>query len=645
MRSPTRKPDQTKNPINNNSTLFQQLTRLMSGPLVRHRSQAERQLRKRNLLKFSNRFKSTSGLKFRREQYNPFEALNTQYMAAQARVERYMDFEQMEFGFLKSVLSIYADEMTTSSPINPMIRINCPNEEIKFVLQSLYRDILQLDFNLFGWARNMCKYGDFFLYLDIDETKGIKSCMGLPVSEIERLEGQDPENPEYIQFQWNASGMTFEHWQVAHFRVLGDDKYAPYGTSVLDAARRVWRQFVMLQDAVMAYRIVRSPERKVFYIDTSAIAPEDREQYVQRVATSFKRNQVINSDTGKIDLRYNPYSVEEDYYIATNGEESKTRIETLPGGAYTGDMDDVKFWRDQVFAAVMVPESYLFNDGSEDQTTLAQKDIRFARTIQRLQKSLIEGLEKIGTTHLYILGYRGDDIINFNLTMNNPSKIAELQELEQWRTKFGVAAAVTEGYFSRRWVVEHIFGISNEEYLRCQREMFFDAKLDASIAEGEGTGGGFEGGGDIGGMEGSAGGGSGLDVDLPTGDEPGAPDEEEASTDEPEDDGALLVDPDSGDKGKSRDNGYVPVKNDGRKFEARRRNMNGMWGKEQASGSSRNIFGKPMSQMGRLGRGLQVREGANSPNYEENSIKETSKNIKNVRTLIETLERDFGVEK
>jgi len=274
--------------------------------------------------------------------------------------------------------------------------------------------VLNVDFNLFGWCRTMCKYGDFFLYLDIDERLGIQSTIGLPTHEIERLEGEDKTNPKYVQFQWNSGGLTFENFQIGHFRILGNDKYAPYGTSILEPARRIFRQLILLEDAMMAYRIVRSPERRAFYIDVGNVAPNDVEQYMQKVMTQMKRNQVVDSNTGRVDLRYNPMSVEEDYFIPVRGGVS-SRVESLPGGTMTGDIDDVKYLRDKLFSALKVPASYLSQaeGADEDKTTLAQKDVRFARTIQRLQRSIVTELEKVGIIHLYTLGYKGADLISF----------------------------------------------------------------------------------------------------------------------------------------------------------------------------------------------------------------------------------------
>jgi hypothetical protein len=427
-----------------------------------------------------------SGQEFKRADNNMGQSFNMLTSAAfrsQNRAERYIDFEQMEYmPEIASAIDIYADEMTTSNSFEPLLNIKCTNLEIKTILHSLYYDILNIEFNAFGWARSMCKYGDFFLYLDVDDKMGVTSVIGMPNNEVERLEGQDPSNPNYIQYQWNGAGMTFENWQVAHFRILGNDKHAPYGTSILDPARRIWRQLCLLEDAMIAYRVVRAPERRIFQIDVGNIPPQDVAQYMEKVKTEMKRNQLVDADTGRVDLRYNPLSLEEDYFIPMRGGVGSD-IKSLPGAASLNDIDDVKYMRDKLFAALKVPQAYLTNleGADEDKTTLAQKDIRFARTIQRLQRAVVAELEKIGVVHLYTLGFRGEDLINFELELNNPSRLAELQQLEYMRTKFDVANAVPEGTYSKRWVGHNILGLSDDEFLRNQRESFYDRKYQQAL--------------------------------------------------------------------------------------------------------------------------------------------------------------------
>ena len=254
-----------KNKNNNNtrnpqSLLFRRLTRLLSGPLTQYRTQNSHRLRRIDLDKFSNKFTSASGRDFKKTAYNPYDNLQASYMASQQRTERYVDFDQMEYTpEIASALDIYADEMTTNSALTPMLGVECDNEEIKVILESLYKNVLNIEHNLFAWCRTMCKYGDYFVYLDIDDELGVTSVIGLPTQEVERMEGEDKTNPNYVQFQWNSAGLTFENWQIAHFRVLGQDKYNPYGTST---GAMCWRQLTLLEDAMMAYQIVRSPERR-----------------------------------------------------------------------------------------------------------------------------------------------------------------------------------------------------------------------------------------------------------------------------------------------------------------------------------------------------------------------------------------------
>jgi len=510
-----------KNPRNPASPLFKRLTRLLSGPIVNYRTQVARQERRNDLEKYRYRFRSMSGQEFRRHDSNMSQNYNMFTSAAfrnQNRAERYVDFEQMEYmPEIASALDIYADEMTTSNEYDRLLNIECLNHEIKTILESLFYDALNIEFNAFGWARSMCKYGDFFLYLDIDEKLGITSVIGMPGNEVERLEGQDDSNPNYVQYQWNGAGMTFESWQVAHFRILGNDRYSPYGTSCLDPARRIWRQLVLLEDAMIAYRVVRAPERRIFSIDVGNIPPQDVPQYMEKVKTEMKRNSVVDASTGRVDLRYNPLSLEEDYFIPMRGGVGSD-IKSLAGASSLNDIDDVKYLRDKLFAAIKIPQSYLTNleGGDEDKTTLAQKDIRFARTIHRLQRSVISELEKMAIVHLYTLGYRGQDLLSFKITLNNPSRLAELQQLEYMRTKFETATAVPEGTYSKRWVAHNILGLSDSEFLRNQRETFYDRKYQQdleSLAEegamdelggegGMGDLGGDEGLGDLGGDEG-----------------------------------------------------------------------------------------------------------------------------------------------
>ena len=628
-----------RNPNNDQNPLYRALTRLLSGPITDRRKQNPRQLKRRQLNKYS--FTSPGGLSFKKQSYNPFDNFRTAAYQNVNRAERYIDFDQMEYmPEIASGLDIYADEMTTSSAIQKLLLINCPNEEIKEILSQLFYDVLNIEFNIFGWCRSMCKFGDMFLYLDIDEELGITNVIGLPSMEVERMEGEDKTNPNYVQFQWNSGGLTFENWQIGHFRILGNDKYAPYGTSVLEPCRRIWRQLQLLEDAMMAYRVVRSPERRVFYVDVGGIPEKEIEQHMQRIVTQMKRNQVIDSQTGRVDLRYNPMSTDEDYFIPVRGGASNTRVESLPGGTYTGDVDDVKYLRDKLFSALKVPPSYLTqsDEGGDEKTTLAQKDVRFARTIQRLQRSVVSELEKIAVVHLYTLGFKGKDLLSFKLHLNSPSKIAELQELEHWRTKFEIAGAATEGYFSKQWVAKNLLNLSDEEIVRNQREMFYDKKFEAML-EGAAEEGGGEGGDDLGGDLG----GDDIGGDDLGGDDLG--DDEGGDEDE-----TLLAEPGKrndmkwrtqnpkphhtpNDKGKA----YIPEKHDDREEAGRRKNMMGKVASELGKNTQRNVF-PGMDGFKQHYKG--IKENSETNYTEESKVEnEVLSNSREIQQIIENLDK------
>lgn len=572
------------NPKNPSSSLFKRLTRLFSGPLNQYQTKRPVQLKRRHYNKFD--FQTASAQKFKKNAYNPFSIIQARTLSEVGRMERYTDAEQMEFEpVIAAALDTYGDEMTTHTKLSKLLHIECQDQKMKAVLTELYYKILDVETNLYWWCRSMCKFGDFFLYLEIEEGKGVSNALGLPVQEIERLEGEDERNPNYVMFNWNTADIQFENWQIAHFRILGNDKYYPYGTSVLDSSRRAWRQLNLMEDAMMAYRIVRSSERRVFYVQVAGIHPDDVEQHIERMATSFKRHSVADPDTGRVDLRYNPMSIEEDFFVPVRGDVG-SRIETLPGGTFSGDIEDVKHIQEKLFAALRIPQSYLARgEGSdEDKQTLSQKDTRFAKIVQRLQLAPLTELKKIGIIHLASLGYSGNSLLEFELGLNNPSKLAELQELEDLKVRLETAAgAVESGFYSKRAISEKILGMNQKEFERNQIELFYDRKMEARIDAMEGmteagTGGEF--GGELGELD------STEDMEAAEGGE-----EEEPTVGG--EDSSLLAAPGKRDDDYSK--GYKPRHGghmDMRKSGARRRHrLNGLSNYESASSTSgRNVW-------------------------------------------------------
>lgn len=441
---------------------------------------------------------------------------------------------------LSSALDIYAEETVSADSSGKVLHIYSENRKIKQLLENLFYDVLNVEFNLVMWVRNLCKYGDFFLFNDVSPDFGVINVFPIPISEVEREEGFDPEDPSAVRFRWITQGnRILENWQISHFRLLGNDAFLPYGSSVLEGARRIWRQLILIEDAMLVYRVIRAPERRVFYIDVGNIPPENIGDYLQQAQTSLKRNTVVDKTSGKVDLRYNPLSVDEDYFLPVRGGDTGTRIDTLAGGQNTSAIEDVEYIQKKLFAALKIPKAYLgYDEEIGSKSTLAQEDIRFSRTIQRIQKTVLAELNKLAMIHLYAHGYGEEDLLDFEIKLSNPSSIAQQQKLELIRTKFDIASAVPEGLVDKEWIRKNIMEFNDDEISRIEkgkiRDKLADLKLEAVAlptadggAEGEGEGGGEEGGdmfggggeeaGGVGGGEAAGGGGGGL-ADLFAGD-------------------------------------------------------------------------------------------------------------------------------
>jgi hypothetical protein len=381
------------------------------------------------------------------------------------RLARYSGYQEMESeAIIAAALDLYAEETCAKDEHGNVVKIDSENSQIKSALTELFVDVLNIEFDSSTWIRNLCKYGDQFLMIDHHPDYGVLGVVPLPVNEIEIEHGYDKENPLQHRFRWITQGnRSIEKAFILHFRMPGNDQFFPYGSSIIEPARRVWRQLILMEDAVMVYRMVRSPERRVFYIGIGNVPPQDVPAFMEKAKTQLKRNQVVDG-SGRIDLRMNPMNTLEDYFVPTRGEGDGTRIETLPGGQFTGDIEDLQYIQSKLFAALKVPKAYLGYEGDlGSKSTLSQMDVRFARTIHKIQRVFIQELNKLAIIHLYSLGYRGEDLLNFKIRMASPSTIAELQNLELWRTKFEVASMAQEGKFDSHFVYKNLFKLNDEE--------------------------------------------------------------------------------------------------------------------------------------------------------------------------------------
>mgnify|MGYP006096759447 FL=1 len=408
--------------------------------------------------------------------------MNYQYL----RTQLYSEYDLMDQdAIIASALDIIADESTLKNDMGEVLQIRSSNEDIQKILYNLFYDILNIEFNMWSWVRQMCKYGDFFLKLEISEKFGVYNVRPYTAFQIARKEGFNPENPEEVVFEFNPDGFTggdsgyysgpsqtpspnvirFDNYEMAHFRLISDVNYLPYGRSYIEPARKLYKQYALMEDAMLVHRIVRAPEKRTFYVNVGAIPPNEIDAFMQKTVSSLKRTPYVDPKTGQYNLKYNMQNMLEDFYIPVRGNDTSTRIETTPGLTYDG-IQDVEYLRDKLFAALKVPKAFLgYEKDLEGKATLAAEDIRFARTIDRVQRILISELNKIALVHLYSQGYRDEGLTNFSLEMTTPSIIYDQEKIELLKSKTELAQQMLDQkLLPTDWIYDNVFHFSEDQY-------------------------------------------------------------------------------------------------------------------------------------------------------------------------------------
>jgi hypothetical protein len=409
-----------------NTGLFSRLQRLFSTDVIirnvggdqisvmdTNQIQTNGAIQTNSLMDRYNRIYSTNPSSLYGSQFN----FNYTYL----RPQLYSEYDVMDQdAIIASSLDIIADESTLKNDMGEVLSIRSSNENVQKILYNLFYDVLNIEFNLWAWVRQMSKYGDFFLKLEIAEKYGVYNVIPYTAFHIERIEGLNRENPSEVKFRYspdglvnsnsglyavtgqradNVSGITFDNYEMAHFRLIGDTNYLPYGRSYLEPARKLFKQYTLMEDAMLIHRIARAPEKLIFYVNVGSIPPNEVDAFMQKTISNMKRTPYVDNKTGDYNLKYNMQNMMEDFYIPIRGNDTTTKIDTSPGLAYDG-IQDVEYLRNKLFAALKVPKAFLgYDENIEGKATLAAEDIRFARTIERIQRIIVSELNKIALVH------------------------------------------------------------------------------------------------------------------------------------------------------------------------------------------------------------------------------------------------------
>lgn len=399
-----------------------------------------------------------------------------------------------------SALDIISDEVCTISSDGKMLRVNSKSSRIKSILEDLYNNRLMIRTWLPMIARGAAKYGNDFMLLNVTKDDGILGWRELPVYDMERIESGYPSmhpygnssinsndlKPDEIKFVWAGHNESepYQNWQIAHFRLLNDSYFLPYGTSLLHKARRAWRMWSMMEDAMLIYRLDKSVDRRVFKIFVGGIDEQDVQAYVQDIANNFKRTPIIDPQTGQVDLRKAFPAVDEDYFIPTRDISAPSPIETLQSAQIQTSMDDINYMQNKILTAMRVPKTFLnFQEAQGKGQNLSFIDVRFSRMINRIQEYILLELQKIGQIHLYLLGMK-DEMTNFSLSLNNPSSQIKQAELDDTIKRLGALQTALSDpgsgvpMMSLHKGLKEIMGMSEKEI----KDMLLEIRLEKGMA-------------------------------------------------------------------------------------------------------------------------------------------------------------------
>lgn len=417
------------------------------------------------------------------------------------RIQLYSDYEVMDTdAIVASALDIVADEATLKNEQGEVLHIKSPDENLQKILYNLFYDVLNIEFNLWSWCRNMAKYGDFYLKLDIAEKFGVYNVKPFSAYDIIREEGQDPQNPAYVRFKYAPGSLgqynytepaeqIYENYEMAHFRLIADYNYLPYGRSYLEPGRKTYKQMILMEDAALVHRIMRAPEKRIYYINVGNIPPNEVEAFMQKTINKMQKTPYVDQQTGEYNLKFNMQNINDDFYIPVRGNDTSTKIDTTPGLQYDG-MEDVAYLRDKLFAALKVPKAFLgYDETTDGKATLAAQDIRFARTVERIQRIMLSELTKIALVHLYAQGYTDSSLTNFELNLTTPSIIYDQERVALLKEKADLAQQLIDNnIMPSDWVYENIFHFSEDQYNNLRAQSLEDAKRKFRLGQIENEG-------------------------------------------------------------------------------------------------------------------------------------------------------------
>lgn len=476
----------------NNDTVYTRLNKMMikNSGLVEPFEEPNITLKGKTPQDVLNQYNELRQSKFLSDQFYSQEKTHLQqvmHYEAQ-RLHAFTDYEGMEYyPLIASALDLYMEETTSIGDNGKMLNIYSKSPRIKALLEDFFYNTLNINVNLPAWARNLVKYGDNFLYLSIQKGKGVTMAKQMLNINIERKEEIIDDNKLNIFFKNRQNAGEIPRVSMAHFRLLGDDKYLPYGSSILNKIRKTWRSLILAEDAMLSYRILRAGDKRVFRVDVGNMGDADVFPYVEKFAKAFKRKPVVNPNNANIDYRFNMVGNDEDIFLPVRNGNNGTLVDTLEGSNNTDKIQDIEYLRDLLFTGLGIPKPFLgYQQSAGDGKNVTQLDMRFSKKVNRIQQALISELTSMAMIHLYMLGLE-DEFDDFNLSLTPPSTQADIMKIELMQSKVqlyndmvlpadnGIAAT------SHSYAKEYIFGWSQADIIADLEKQFMERVVTQEI--------------------------------------------------------------------------------------------------------------------------------------------------------------------
>lgn len=421
---------------------------------------------------------------------------------------RYADGENMnEYPETRAAHEYFSQDSTQPNSKGKTIWVHSPDDALKGMANDMLQKRIRIEDKIYPIAYNLCMYGNAFEEVMAVKDRGVVDLAQLPPPTMRRIEREDGALVGFAQDvtmklttdmadllkrsrqnDWPDHVATFRSWQVIHWRYRPTSRMSPYGYSVTDGARWIWKRLVMMEDAMLIYKLTRAPARFVWYVDVGQRPDDEVESILRQAKMSVKKKKFVDPRKNQINMRFNPLANDEDIFLAMRNGQELTRVDILQGPDYQA-IDDVEYMRKKMLSVIKVPREYLGEDSTiPGRAVLSNEDVRAARVSLGIQRELRSGFETLIRIDQAARGVPIALDLDFDVMMQAPSGIYELAAMEVNNARADYAMRVRD-FMSQRWILRNVFNFSASEIEQLEKERKAEQEQQMAMGAMGGAGG------------------------------------------------------------------------------------------------------------------------------------------------------------